>query len=84
MSSKEDAGSGLVFGDVGEVIEDQEVVFVELGNGGFESVLATGNLQPLDEIGGASEQPAPAVFDEREAESCRKVAFAAARRPEQQ
>jgi hypothetical protein len=69
---------------VGEVIKDQEVEFVELGNGGFESELATGNLQPLDEIGGAGEQHAPAVFDESEAGSCRKVALAATRRPEQQ
>jgi hypothetical protein len=29
MSSKSTAGFGLVFGDVGELIEDQEVVFVE-------------------------------------------------------
>ena len=41
---KEDAGFSLVFGDVSEVIEDQEVEFVELGDGGFESELATGNL----------------------------------------
>src|SRR5438105_542916 len=33
---KEHAGFGLVFGDVGEVIQDQQVEFVELGNGGFE------------------------------------------------
>src|SRR5947209_7350412 len=81
---KEHAGFGLVFGDVGEVIQDQEVEFVELGNGGFESELAAGNLQPLDKIGGAGEQHAPAPFDEREAESCRKMALAAARRPEEQ
>src|SRR6267378_4490995 len=73
---EEHAGFGLVLGDVGKVIEDQQVVFVELGNGGFESELAAGNLQSLDEIGGAGEQNAPAVFDQREAESCRKVALA--------
>src|SRR5215472_208553 len=39
---KKDAGFSLVFGDVSEVIEDQEVEFVELGDGGFESELATG------------------------------------------
>src|SRR5205814_10168581 len=65
---KEHAGFGLVFGDVGEVIEDQEVEFVELGNGGFESELATGDLQSLNEICGAGEQHAPAVFDKSEAE----------------
>src|SRR6516165_9318342 len=81
---KEDAGFSLVFGNIGEVIEDQEVESVELGDGGFESELATGNLQSLDEIGGAGEQHTPAVFDESEAESCRKVALATARRPKQQ
>src|SRR5205823_1199682 len=81
---KEHAGFGLVFGDVGEVIQDQQMEFVELGNGGFESELATGNLQSLNEICGAGEQHAPAVFDESEAESCRKVALASTRRPEQQ
>jgi hypothetical protein len=54
--------------------------FVELGNGGFESKLAAGDLKPLDEIGGTGEQNAPAVFDEGEAERCRKVALAPARR----
>ena len=49
--------------------------FVELGNGGFESELAAGNLQSLDEIGGAGEQHAPAIFDKGEAESRRKVAL---------
>jgi hypothetical protein len=53
-----------------EVIQDQQVEFVELGNGGFESELATGNLQTLNEICGAGEQHAPAAFDESEAESC--------------
>jgi hypothetical protein len=62
----------------GKVIDDQQVVFVELGNSGFESELAAGNLRSLDEIGGAGEQHAPAVLDKSEAESCRKVALAAA------
>jgi hypothetical protein len=53
-------------------------------DGGFESELATRNLQPLDEIDGAGEQYAPAVFDESEAERCRKVALAAAWGPKQQ
>ena len=69
------AGFGLILGDVGEVVEDQQMVFVELGDGGFESEFAAGNLQPLDEIGGAGEQHAPAVFDKGEAESCRQGGF---------
>jgi hypothetical protein len=31
------------------------VEFVELGDGGFESEVATGDLQPLDQIDGAGE-----------------------------
>ena len=46
--------------------------------------LAAGDLQPLDEIGGAGEQHAPAVFDKSEAERCCKMALAPARWPEQQ
>jgi hypothetical protein len=38
---KEHAGFGRVSGDVGEVIQDQQVVFVELGNRGFEKEFAT-------------------------------------------
>src|SRR5271165_2854117 len=78
------AGFGLVFGDVGEVIEDQEVEFVELGNGGFEKELAAGDLEPLDEIGGAGKQYAPAIFDKGEAKRCREMALAAARGSKQQ
>jgi hypothetical protein len=81
---KEHAGFGLVFGAVGEVIEDQEMGFVELGNRGFESELAASDLQPLDKIGGASEEHAPAPFDKGKAERCRKMALAAARWPKQQ
>ena len=57
-------------------MEDQQVVFVELGDGGFEIELTAGDLQPLNQIGGAGEQNAPAVFNQREAESRRKVALA--------
>src|SRR5467141_4171504 len=81
---KEHAGFSRVLGDVGDVIEDQQMEFVELGNGGFESELATGDLQSLDEIGGPGEQHAPAIFDKGEAESRRKVALAAAWWPKQQ
>src|SRR5712691_6764675 len=66
---EQDAGFGLILADIGEVVEDQQVVLVELGDGGFESEFAAGDLQPLDEIGGSGEQDAPAVFDEGEAES---------------
>jgi hypothetical protein len=77
-------GGDQLFGDVSEVIEDQEVVFIKLGKGSFESKLAAGDLQTLDEIGSAGEQRAPAVFDEGEAESCCQMTLASTGRPEQQ
>ena len=60
------------------------MVFVELGNGGFEREFAAGDLQTLDEIGCAGEEHAPAVFDKGEAESSRQMALAPAGRPKQQ
>jgi len=77
-----DAGFGLILGDLGEVVEDQEVVLVEPGDGGFEGEFAAGDLPPLNEIGSSGEQNAPAVFDQGEAESCRQVTLGGAGRPE--
>ena len=59
------------------------MVFVELGDGGFERELAARDLELLDEIGGAGEQHAPAVLDQGEADGRGEMAFAAARRAEQ-
>ena len=55
---EQNAGFGLILGDVGEVVEDQQVVAVELGNGALQSELASRDLQPLHEIGGACEEHA--------------------------
>jgi hypothetical protein len=46
-------GLGLILGDVGEIVEDQQVVFVELSDRRFEGEFATRDLQPLDKIGGS-------------------------------
>src|SRR5215211_5240471 len=61
---EQDAGFGLILGDIGEVVEDQQVVFVEPGDGGFEGEFTARDLQPLNEIGGSGEQHATTVFDE--------------------
>ena len=41
---EEDRGLGLVFADVGEVVEDQQVEAVEAGDGGFEAEFPPGDL----------------------------------------
>ena len=79
---EEHAGFGLILGDVGEIVEDQQVVFVEPGNGGLQPGITARDLQLLDKIGGAGEEHAPAVLDQPDADGGREMGFAAARRAE--
>ncbi len=58
---------GLILGDVGEIVEDPQMTFVELVDRGFESEIASRDLQSLDDIPRSREENAPAVFDERRA-----------------
>ena len=60
---EEHAGFGLVLGDVGEVVEDQQVVLVEPGDGGFKREFTPGDLEALHQVGGAGEEHAPAGLD---------------------
>ena len=76
---EEDAGLGLVLGDVGQVVEDEEVVRVELFDGGLEGELAAGDLELLDEVGGAGEEDAEAALDKGQANAGGEVALAGAR-----
>src|SRR5881227_3890125 len=75
---------GLILADVDDVIEDQQMILVELGECTFERELAARDLQALDEIAGSHEQHAPSVLDECEADGGRKMALASAGRTEQQ
>src|SRR5207249_9435061 len=77
-------GFGLILADVDDVIKDQEVILVKLGECAFKREFATRDLQSLDEIAGAHEEHAPSVLDEREPDGGGQVALAAARRTEQQ
>ena len=79
MRLEEGAGLGLVLGDVGQVVEDEEVVRVELFDGGLEGELAAGDLELLDEVGGAGEEDAEAALDECQANAGGEVALAGAR-----
>ena len=49
----------LILGDVGEVVEDQQMIFVELGDRRFEHEIAARDLELLHEIGCSREQHAP-------------------------
>ena len=60
------------------------MVLVELGDGGFEPQLPASHLEPLDEVGRAHEQHAPAVLNESQTERCRKMALAHAGRAKEQ
>ena len=45
------AGLGLVLGDIGQIVEDQQVKAVKAVDGGFEPEIAPGDLQLLHQIG---------------------------------
>ena len=81
---EEHAGLGLVFAGAAEVVEDQEVELVELGQSGGKRELAAGDLQPLDEVDRSAEQDAVAVVDQGKAEGRGDVRLADPRRAEDQ
>ena len=54
-----------MLGDVGEVIEDQQVVLLSSLATAASRVSSRRALQPLSEVGGAGEQHREAVLDER-------------------
>src|SRR5262249_34210772 len=68
----------LIFGDVGDVVEDQQMELVELGNGRFQAELAVRYLQLLDELPGANEQHTPSLLEERMPEPGREVRLSGA------
>jgi len=67
-----------------DVVEDQEMILVELSERIFEREFAARDLQALDEVGGAHEQRAPSVLDERKPDGCGKMALASAGRAKEQ
>jgi hypothetical protein len=75
---EQDARLGLIFGDIGDVVEDKQIVAVELGDRAFEGRFAAGYLEPLHEISGADKHHAPPILDQGEPERCRQMALAPA------
>ena len=45
----------LILGDIGEIVEDQKVIFIEFGDRGLEGEIAARDLKFLDEVGGSGE-----------------------------
>jgi len=74
------ASLGLVFGDVGKIVEDQEIEAIKAAYGGIEVKLAASPLELLHEIGGAGKEDLPFVLDKGQAASCCQVALPAAGR----
>ena len=62
---------GLILADVDDVIQNQQMILVELGERVFEGEFTACDLQALDQIACAHEQYAPSVLDEREPDGCR-------------
>jgi hypothetical protein len=61
---EEDVGLVLVLAGVADVVEDEDIVAVELGEGIGEPEVAAGGLEMLEEVGDALEAGAVAVGDE--------------------
>ena len=75
---EEDAGLGLVFVGIGDVIEDDEVEPVQFGQRGLEDEVAAGDLQLLHQIAGASVKDAVPGFDQSMADGAQNMGLAGA------
>jgi hypothetical protein len=64
------AGLCLIFSDIGEVVQDEQVILVEFGDCRFELECAPSGLELLDEIGRAGVQDAPSVLHECQTQGC--------------
>jgi len=53
---EQNTGLRLILGDIGEIVENQQVIFVEFGDRRFEREIAARDLEFLHEIGGSGEQ----------------------------
>ena len=80
---EEHAGLGLVLGDVGDVIEDEQVELIEFRDCTFEDEIAARLLELLDQIGGAGEEDAVTVLDKCEHDGGAEMRLAYARRAKQ-
>lgn len=68
----------MVLLGVADVVEDDQVEAVELGERRFKVEVAAGGLELLREIGGAGVEDAPADFDERVGDCAEDVGLSGA------
>ena len=47
---EQNAGLGLILGDIGEIVQNQQVIFVEFGDRRFEREITARDLEFLHEI----------------------------------
>ena len=75
---EQDGSLRLIFADIGEVIEDQQIEAIQLGDGCLQCQFAPRHLKSLHQIGCAGEQHAPAVFDQCGSDGGGEMGLAAA------
>ena len=75
---EQDAGLGLILGDIGEIVKDEQVELVELLDCAFEDEIAPCLLELLDEIRGSGKEDTVSVLDQGEANCGGEMALAAA------
>jgi hypothetical protein len=63
---------GLIFRDIGDIVEDEQVILVELGYRSLELDLPTCCLGLLDEVGCSREENAPSILDGSETKCSRQ------------
>lgn len=74
------AGFGLTFVNVGQIVEDQQVVLVQLVDDGGQGQILACRLQALHEIASAGEQHPEAMLDQGVAQGRRQMRLARAGR----
>ena len=77
-------GFRLIAPDVAEVIQDQQVVAIQLGQFLWQSHVAPGGLQSLHDVAASGEQHATPGFDQCVPEAAHEMALADPGRSEQQ
>ena len=69
-------GLGLVFGDVGEVVEDDQIEAIKAMDGRLQGKFAAGDLQSLNQLRGSCKEHLPALLDQAQADGGGQVRLA--------